>query len=187
MRIFQEFFKNARVPEFLCEENLETGVGMEIGEARRLIVQYTKKGNMFILKSELLKNQVFPNVTHLAIVGANDIHPFKLSFPDLKSLLFHDCDKNTHYYWVPYLLSSSPITHLYLNGHPCSPSLVDFVLDTVEQSSPLQLTIGKSYEDKWFRYRGRERFAHMVQSKCIKLANPIFFEAMARNHRKNLV
>ncbi len=147
---------------------------------------YRVTRDMFLLKDHLLKGRIFPHVNQLAIIGAYNVHPLGMSFPKCKSLLFYDCDKNTHYYCIPSLVHSASLSHLYVSGHPCDSSLVGFVLDRIEQTG-LLLTIGERYEDNWFRYRGRERFRQMVENRQVRIEKDCVFEKMAMIHQDDLV
>jgi hypothetical protein len=138
-----------------------------------------------ISKPELLYKRAFPWVTKLAVIGAGNKKPLQSSFPNLKSLLFYDCDKNTHFYCIPTWLSPS-VTQLCVSGHPCDPNIVEFILDQVEQTR-MHLTMGENFQDYWLRYRGRTRIPAMIKDGRITVRNEKYFEELAETYQTDLI
>ena len=118
-------------------------------------------------------------VSHLMIDKANDIHPYQILFPNLETLFFNDCDKNTHYYWS----TRYPNISLLIMRHLCEPSLVHELVGKTKEGK-LHIVFNNYYMDGWIRYGGSSKVQEALQTNRILAIPNSMFELLQILYKK---
>lgn len=140
----------------------------------------------WIWSSESLAKKTFPEVEALAIYNAYDIPQFPILFPNAKRILFHDCDKKTHFYWALNTSSFPKCSQLEIGGHPCQASLVHRCLNAV-RNKELQLTISSSFLNRWLQYGGKsDGLEDLIKEGRVSVKTYTQFDEMLNQFKKEL-